>query len=130
MRPEGWESLLAAHITTARAQPFAWGERDCVLWCADWVLQIRGVDYAEHCRGAYATEDQAAQLLDELGFASVSDLVDGHLDVTPVKYARRGDVMLHPSGMLGICDGAHAYFLTASSVTRIGFLHCTRAWTV
>jgi hypothetical protein len=42
----------------------------------------------------------------------------------------RGDIMLHPQGMLGICDGAHAYFLTERGVTRIEFMKCVKAWSV
>jgi len=36
-------------------EPFIWGQSDCVLVCADWVRQCRGVDPAGSLRGAYTS---------------------------------------------------------------------------
>jgi hypothetical protein len=33
--------------------PFVWGETDCMLVLADWILRVRGVDPAAHVRGMY-----------------------------------------------------------------------------
>jgi hypothetical protein len=65
-----------------------------------------------------------------LGFASVSELAANYLPEIPVKTAQRGDIMLHPMQMLGICDGAHSYFVTQTGVTRIPFTMCLKAWRV
>lgn len=127
-RPERWEGMLADHI--ASAGPFAWGTIDCVLWCADWVRQMTGTDHADGIRGTYADEAGAKVALASLGFASISDLIGHYLPETPAKKARRGDIMLHPMDIAGICDGAHAYFLTENGVTRIPFTACTKAWKV
>lgn len=130
MRPQGWESLLAGHIAAARDREFAWGEHDCVLWCADWVRTLTGTDPASRWRGTYSTEAEAQTVLRALGLSAWADLGDVYLPETPVPQARRGDVLLHPAGMLGICDGAHGYFLSARGVTRIEFLKCLKAWKV
>jgi hypothetical protein len=129
VRPQGWESLLAAHIASAR--PFAWGENDCVLWCADWVKTVTGIDPAQDWRGKYTSEDDARSILNAIGCLNWSDLAGTCLSEIPVSRAQRGDILLHPiNGCLGICDGAHAYFLTQRGVTRIGFTQCPKAWKV
>jgi hypothetical protein len=130
VRPEGWEHQLYLHILEGKTTPFAWGTHDCVLWCADWVHKLTGNDYADDFRGKYATEEAAAEVLKALGVHSYSDLAGRFLEIVPVIRARRGDIMLHPQGMLGICDGAHAYFLTVDGVTRIAFDRCLQAWSV
>src|SRR5689334_21603842 len=112
MRPEGWESLLYHHILEARGKPFEWGTHDCVIWSADWLHKIKGEDPAAEWRGKYSTEKEAQALFASLGVADQSELPSKFLAEIPVAFAQRGDIMLHPSGMLGICDGAHAYFLT------------------
>ena len=33
--------------------PFVWGETDCMLCLADWVLRVKGVDPAAHIRQMY-----------------------------------------------------------------------------
>ncbi|WP_435007978.1 DUF6950 family protein [Tundrisphaera lichenicola] len=130
MRPEGWEGLLAAHIVEGRSCEFEWGAHDCVLWCANWVRKLTGNDLAADWRGTYGTEEEANSVLNSLGFASPADLADEHLDAIPVLRAKRGDIVQHPAGMLGICDGARAYFLTLEGVTRLEFTKCLRAWKV
>jgi hypothetical protein len=130
MRPEGWEGILAAHIAEANSYIFQWGEHDCALWCADWIQKITGNDLAANLRGQYSTEEEARAILQSLGLSAWSELPDNHLPLIPVKKAARGDLVLHPAGMLGICDGAFAYFLRDVGVTRIAFTKCVKAWKV
>jgi hypothetical protein len=130
VRPAGWEHLLAEHIAAARAGSFRWGTHDCALWCADWVRAITGHDPAEEFRGRYGTEVEATRILGELGYTDLSSAVCAKLSKIPVPLASRGDVLMHPQGMLGICDGPHAIFLTFSGVLRAPFLHCANAWEV
>lgn len=130
MRPEGWESLLYHHILEARGKTFDWGTHDCVLWCADWIHKIRDVDLAAKWRGTYSTEEEAQAVLGSLGFSGTSELASHYLEEVPVSKARRGDIMLHPSGTLGICDGTFAFFVTTEGVLRLEFLKCLRAWRV
>jgi hypothetical protein len=120
--------MLYDHL--AANQPFEWGTNDCVLWCADWVQKIIGVDYAADFRGKYASDGEASAIMQAAGFASIADLVSAHLPEVTVNKARRGDIVLHPMGMVGICDGAHAHFLTVGRPTQISFTLCTNAWSV
>jgi hypothetical protein len=128
MRVEGWESLLVAYLADNR--PFAWGSRDCALWANDWVLACTGVDHGEPWRGKYKTERGAAKRMKTLGFRSVESIPDAHLEPTPVGMAQRGDLVLHPDGMLGICNGRTSSFLTQEAITAIPTLACVAAWRV
>jgi hypothetical protein len=130
MRPEAWESLLFHHILEARGKPFEWGTHDCVLDCALWIEKITGADPAAGFRGTYKTEAEAAAVIESLGFATAADLASSVLEEKPVPTAQRGDIVLHPCGTLGICDGAHAYFVTHAGMLRVEFLKCLKAWKV
>ena len=44
---------LFQELNRWRRLPFAWGEVDCCLTVADWVMRIRGRDPAAHLRGLY-----------------------------------------------------------------------------
>jgi hypothetical protein len=127
---EGWESLLASHIKRAASMTFAWGSNDCALWCADWVKAATGSDFGEDWRDRYSTEEELAELMGRRGFFSVGDIADRNLAPKPLNFARRGDIVLHPLGALGICAGATSYFLMESGITRIGTLRCLKAWEV
>jgi hypothetical protein len=130
VRVEGWEALLAAHIADARGKEFAWGERDCALWCADWVRLCTGTDLGADWRGRYTTEKGAARLMARQGYSSLAAIPDRHLPTIPVAKAKRGDVVLNADGCLGICDGRLSHFLTESGITSIETLRCARAWAV
>lgn len=130
MRPEGWESLLHEHFEEARGKPFSWGTHDCVLWSASWIERITGLDLAAKWRGTYETEEQAKTVLDSLGFKGTAELASHYLPEVPVRLAQRGDIMLHPSGALGICGGAIALFVTERGILRTEFSRCLQAWKV
>ena len=42
--------------------PFAWGEADCCLMLADWILRVTGRDPAAHLRGLYETAAECQRL--------------------------------------------------------------------
>ncbi len=128
MRSEGWETILASYV--AAPPPFAWGETDCALWTAGWVCLCTGRDYAADWRGKYRTKAGATRLMRQRGFKAPEDIADAHLNEIPVRLARRGDLLLHPEGNLGLCTGRQGVFLTETGVTRIDTLGCARAWAV
>lgn len=130
MRVEGWESLLAGHILEAYSRPFAWGTHDCVLWCADWVRKATGTDHAERYRGTYHTAAEAKALLRRRKWKSPAAAADKILPTKPVALARRGDIVLHPEGPLGICHGPRSHFLTETGVLAVPTLSCVHAWGV
>lgn len=46
---------LSRFLTLWFGRPFAWGDSDCCLALADWVIAARGLDFdpADHLRGMY-----------------------------------------------------------------------------
>lgn len=130
MRVEGWESLLEKHIREAYRNPFAWGSRDCALWATEWVLKATGNDFGGPWRGKYTTGNGAAKRMKKLGFASVEAIADSNMVACPIAMAGRGDIVLHPEGMLGVCAGRASFFLTETSVTSMPTLACSSAWKV
>lgn len=130
MRVEGWETLLDDHVHQAYHQPFKWGEHDCALWASQWVGKATGTDHGTLWRGKYKTEMGAARLMKKRGYEGVEAIADAHLTIIPVPFARRGDLILHPQGALGIVVGRHSVFLTAEAVVTIDTLSCLKAWTV
>jgi len=128
MRVQNWPSLLYLHLQDA--PEFEWGQTDCVLWCADWIQKAIGEDLTDGAKGQYSTLGEAYEYLNDLGFETPADLADEHLDQIQISYAQRGDIVLHPDGPLGICDGTYSHFLTETGKTRFTTLNCLRAWRV
>lgn len=58
---------LAAFLAAGARLPFVWGERDCCLWVADWIVAERGIDPARHLRGRYASAHACHRLLRQHG---------------------------------------------------------------
>lgn len=128
MRVEGWESRLAQYLETPT--PFAWGSNDCALWSARWVKDCTENDYTGDWVGFYRTKRGAAIRMGRLGFANVAAIAAAHLTERPVLTAQRGDLILHPSGALGICNGLKSHFLTESGLLIENTLECIHAWAV
>ncbi|WP_412550529.1 DUF6950 family protein [Shimia sp. MIT910701] len=45
--------MLSQFIASSLAEPFAWGQNDCALWCASGVRACTGFDPAVDLRGTY-----------------------------------------------------------------------------
>ncbi len=129
MRVRGWETALNRHVEQAR--PFAWGQNDCALWCADWVRAATGQDFASQWRGRYASEAELAELLASRGLTGPAELPAsvGLPEVHPV-FAQRGDIVLNAQGCLGVCNGLNSHFLVERGVTVFRTRSCVRAWKV
>ena len=130
MRTEGWESRLNDYIAAARAAEFVWGRNDCALWAAGWVLECTGLDLVTAWKGKYKTETGARRLIAKRGYSGLEAIADDGLNPTPVPLARRGDMVQHPQGPLGLCNGRLSHFLTDGGVLEIETLACVRAWAV
>lgn len=90
-----------------------------------------GEDFTRDWLGKYKTELGAARRMKRLGFASASDIADRHLPGKPVPFARRGDIVLHPSqGCLGVCNSMMSHFVTEQGLTHVPTLDCLKAWGV
>ena len=130
MRIEGWEKLLAEHVEQGRDKAFAWGKHDCALWCADWVSKVTGIDHAAEWRGQYTNETELNKLLRARGYGSWEAVADACAMSRPLMLARRGDILLHPCGTLGICTGNYGVFVTERCVLTHPTLACLKAWGV
>ena len=62
---------LADYIAGAARERFAWGERDCALFLADWVRVVRGRDPAQEYRGTYSCEASAASAAGRGGLVGI-----------------------------------------------------------
>jgi hypothetical protein len=130
MRNEGWESLLATYIEALRQKTFRWGKHDCALACAEWVRIATGNDLSLPWAGLYENEEELDALMLARGFSTYEHIADSHLISKPVMLAKRGDILLHPSGTLGICTGTDGVFVTARGIITEKTLNCPKAWEV
>ncbi len=128
MRIEGWERRLAELLAADR--PFSWGQNDCLIRCGIWVEEATGEDHYSAWIGQYSTESDARTLMRARGFNDYADIPDSILSVTPVMLAQRGDLVLHPSGSLGICNGLKSHFIGEKGPFTENTLSCLRAWKV
>ena len=58
---------LAAFLRRAAGQPFIWGERDCALWVAEWVVEQTGWDAGAVWRGSFSDPTGSMRLLNREG---------------------------------------------------------------
>lgn len=131
-RYSDWPARFAALVGQRIAQPFAWGQHDCVLWAADAVQALTGADFATAYRGTYSTALEAERLVHELG--GLSAIVTACLgEPIPAAYARTGDVGMVVTGgreLLAVCNGAH-WLAPAEAGLAVVDLHCgVQAWRV
>lgn len=101
-----WEARLAAYLEPLRLRPFAWGERDCCLFCAGAVEAMTGVDPMPEFRGRYKTATGAVRALRRHGAGTLDATLDTKFTPIPASLARRGDIVMS-GGLLGVCMGHH-----------------------
>lgn len=76
-----------------RAQPFAWGVRDCLTWAADSLHAWTGRDIAADVRGRYHSAATAAELLRHVGGLRALAMRAGQ-HVSRLEDMQTGDVVL------------------------------------
>lgn len=106
--------------------PWRWGEHDCTIRPADWVLERRGLDPAFSFRSAYATAEECRALLKregglvrlvsramaECGLAETAAPVLGDVGIVSAPIAVRGRRVLNaPVGAICAGDGQWAVLL-------------------
>ncbi|HVY12233.1 MAG TPA: hypothetical protein VHB73_01555 [Alphaproteobacteria bacterium] len=130
-RNEFWTTQLSRFLKERAAMPFEWGVNDCLLFAADAVLAITGVDLAEDVRGGYDSEETADTLLSQYGGmeAAVTAAIGMEPHYNPL-LAKRGDVALvevlgNPA--LAIVDDSGARLAVARSRDGIQRLPLTAA---
>ena len=110
-RPVHWLTREYHDFLHVRAfAPFAWGTNDCLMFAADGIMAIVGVDVAADFRGRYTDPNGALKTMRD-----VTGSIDMLTAVSAVaaKYglqkranalmAQRGDVVLVPEGPRLIC---------------------------
>lgn len=70
---------------------FAWGEEDCLAWCARCAIAITGRDPAARLRGRYDSAESARAVMAEEGWRTLRDLARSMYDEIPVAQAMSGD---------------------------------------
>lgn len=91
-RHHDWPERLHTFIESRRHASFAWGKNDCVLFFADAILAMTGVDLAEPYRG-YSNSRQAAKIVIEAGGMKELALQAG-LKEKPIGFVQRGEGVL------------------------------------
>lgn len=61
------EAALRAYLARSCRCPVRWGEFDCCLFMADWVLEVRGIDPAGPHRGGYSGVREALRIIRAAG---------------------------------------------------------------
>lgn len=135
MRYPDWPSRLFTFIESRRSTPFAWGSNDCMMFTADMVLAITGVDHAADFRGTYSTPEEARAIIEQLtGANDVVGIIDTLFKRVPVLQARRGDLvastMQERGATIGVCAGGGCYFVGENGLVQHPLQSCITAWRV
>lgn len=134
-RFEDWPKRLDEAIAVARVLPFAWGQRDCLLFAADCVEAMTGTDPAAQWRGRWSSAEEAYAILNaEFGgdLAAAVDSVLGERLGGPA-FAQRGDVVMvdTPNGLaLGVCAGSYHVAPWRTGLVALRFSQALAAWRI
>ena len=113
------QSNLSAYLEASSRLPWVWGERDCALWVANFVLSIRGTDPGATWRGKYRTRLGCERLLKNqgglaqvmslgaaaCGLPSVDTASTGNVGVIMAPVMRRGKISLEHTGAIKTATG-------------------------
>lgn len=102
MRQGDWQQALSREAIRHAMTPYEYGEHDCILFAANCVLAMTGIDHAEDIRGRYSNALEAAKIIKSNGFDSLGDMIASRLPEIEVREVGRGDVVL--------CDGPMGEF--------------------
>lgn len=128
-RVENWPGRLADFVAERWAMPFAWGQNDCAMFAADWVLTCTGHDPASAWRGRYHDALTAARACASLEDAATSELGE---PCSPA-LAQRGDVVLFDGGFgptLGVCIGHMLIAPSRDGLTCAPMTAAAKAWRI
>ena len=141
LRPADWPERLAAHVASARSQPWRWGLHDCCAFARGAVLAVGGPDLGAGWAGAYRSEREALDAVRSLG----RDLEDAMVQVcalhglqeTEPALAQRGDLVVLRDRMLiggapaaAVCVGRDALAATMRGVLAVPMASAVRAWAI
>lgn len=131
-RVPGWELRLSLLVTQRLAEPFAWGENDCVLFAADCIEAMTGIDTVAQLRGQWASQGEAVRAIARVGGLNAAVERMGFTKVPPL-FAQRGDLVLHRrdgTDALAICLGDKLAGPSESGLLFFGLENGVKAWRI
>lgn len=131
-RPD-WRARLHAEIEAHRREPFAFGQRDCLLMAAAALKAMTGVDIAIGLRGAYTTLKGGKRVLRRAGYDDLPALFGEHLEEVPSAFARHGDLVTLRDGggwAAGIVAGARVTVMRPEGLGSVDRDEIDRAFRV
>ena len=131
-RCDNWELRLSKTVEERLYEPFAWGSNDCVMFSADCLEAMTGVDPVSDLRGQWADSKQALRVITRLGGLPAAVKACGLEEVPPL-FAKRGDLVLHRrdgTDALAICLGNQLAGPSESGLLFFGLECGVRAWRV
>ena len=134
-RLQDWQSRLFAAIGEKKNVPFSWGINDCMMFSADMVEAVTGVDHAADYRGTYTTREEAQAIIESLtGAKDNVGIIDSLFKRIPVLRAHRGDlvaaVISDRGPSIGICAGGGCWFVGPDGLVQYPLQNCITAWRV
>lgn len=135
-RPQDWPDRLAQFLSERRNEPFTWGAHDCATFAADGVVALTGADPLAGLRGAWASEEEANEVIAQGGGLEAllaSQMAAAEMPEIDPRLAQRGDVVLLEVGnqlVVGIVAGTT---VAVTGVARLQFVPrrlIRRAWVV
>ncbi|MCG9755042.1 hypothetical protein L1D40_07380 [Shewanella insulae] len=125
---------LAEFVAQNRATSFSWGEHDCCLLAANWLMANGYDDLAIEFRGHYSSELGAMRAIRRAGFASIAELLEAKLgQATPPLLLRRGAVVLldTPEGdAVGMYQGSDCFALATYGLVAYPKTNIKMGWNV
>lgn len=131
-RCRDWELRLATLVSQRLCAPFAWGTNDCVLFAADCIHAMTGVDPVAEHRGQWHDQSSAVRAIVRMGGLEAASETMGWQSVPPL-FAQRGDLVLHRrdgTDALAICLGEHLAGPSESGLLFFGLENGVKAWRV
>lgn len=137
IRLPDWPERLDEYLTAAEKRPFSWADFNCVLFAAEGVAAMTGVDLSAPYRGPKSMRGWLGFVRRHAG--DVEGLVTKMLGppLPSIKRAMRGDVVLMPAKVigcdmdaLGLCLGKSVAILTTDGLAAAPMKLSGKAWRV
>lgn len=87
-------AALHCFINEHKNTAFKWGQYDCCLFVANYLLLVTGVDFASDFRGKYNSKLSAFKFLKKRGFTDLHSVFKQRLKGVQTQFASRGDIAL------------------------------------
>lgn len=137
MRLQDWRTRYSETIDRIRANPFAWGQADCltglVLPVVEAVTGSTGGLYRYY--GRYKTERGALGVMRRSGFDNLGDLLAAHFPEIHPSRATVGDLAALPTDdsfghSLGVVNGERVFVMLEQSLGTRSLTDAVRAFRV